>query len=129
MEKGYIQLFKEIAHTLELLSESALEQEKKENKSTEAAEKMRTDFSEIYDKICSDNFSSKDLTRNDLIHLLIGCYIIVKNTEDHIEQEKKAVEQYKTFIIPKLERITNETKTDSEAYTLSLELFNDLNIQ
>jgi len=84
---------------------------------------MREDYSNLYDRIRDENFELIQLERNDWAKLLVGTMIIIQNLEDKIQGEQKAVQGYRIDIIPKLQRIIDETKTDEEAQSLVENLF------
>ena len=84
---------------------------------------MRHDYSKLYDQFGKDDFELEQLTRNDWAKLLVGTMIAVQNIEDRIKGEQKAVEGYKLDVIPKLQRVIDETKTDEEVKKLVLEIF------
>lgn len=125
MITGYEKLFEEIAHSNEILAERVMElnREKGDEKSEQTASIMREDYSNLYDRIRDENFELIQLERNDWAKLLIGTMIIIQNLEDKIQGEQKAVQGYRIDIIPKLQRIIDETKTDEEAQSLVENLF------
>lgn len=125
MKSGYEKLFQEIARTNEILAERVMELNHNQNdaKGEETAEIMRHDYSKLYDKFGKDDFELEQLTRNDWAKLLVGAMIAVQNIEDRIKGEQKAVEGYKLDVIPKLQRVIDETKTDAEVQKLVLEIF------
>ena len=125
MKSGYEKLFQEIARTNEILAERVMELNHNQNdaKGEETAEIMRHDYSNLYDKFGKDDFELEQLTRNDWAKLLVGTMIAVQNIEDRIKGEQKAVEGYKLDVIPKLQRVIDETKTDEEVQKLVLEIF------
>lgn len=84
---------------------------------------MRDDYAKLYDKIREKDFELTQLGRNEWAKLLVGTMIAVQNIEDRIKGEQKAVERYKIGVIPKLQRIIDETKTDEEVQKLVLEIF------
>ena len=55
---------------------------------------------------------------------MVGAIIVAQQIEHRLEQEKTALQAYKIDIIPKLERVIDETKDDNEAQTLASDLFN-----
>ena len=125
MDKSYIKLFTEIVHTTELLAERVMELNHTQNdtKGEATAKTMRDDFSKLYDKMRDEKFDFNSLTKAEYAKLLVGTLIVVNNIEDRIAGEKKALNGYKTGVIPKLQRIVDECKTDEEAITLAMELF------
>lgn len=123
MNKEYQNLFKELAHAVELLAEQVMEYDHNHNddKGEKTAQIMRDDFATLTDKLSAEELV---LERNDYIKLLTGTYIIINNLEDKITNIRNTINGYKTNVNAKLQRIMNETKTDEEANILANELFN-----
>lgn len=122
MDKKYLQLFTELAHAVETLSEQVMEYDRQKNdeKGEQTAQSMRDDYAKLYDKLRGDNVV---LTRSEYAKLLVAAYIVVNNIEDRIKGERKAIEGYKIDIIPKLSRINDETTNDTDASALAEEIF------
>lgn len=122
MDKKYLQLFTELAHAVETLSEQVMEYDRQKNdeKGEKTAQSMRDDYAELYDKLRSGNVV---LTKSEYAKLLVAAYIVVNNVEDRIKGERKAIEGYKIDIIPKLSRINDETTNDADASALAEEIF------
>lgn len=125
MKSGYEKLFQEIARTNEILAERVMELNHNQNdtKGEETAEMMRQDYAKLYDQLSKEDFELEQLTRNDWAKILVGTMIAVQNIEDRIKGEQKAVEGYKIDVIPKLQRIIDETKSDEEVRNLISEIF------
>lgn len=125
MNQKYIELFREIAHNTEIMAERVMEYDKQKDdkEGLKTAETMRNDFSNLYDKIRADNFNSKTLTRAEWAKILVGSMIVTNNIEQQLENQRKALQGYKMDLIPKLNRIMEETKTDEEATKLAENLF------
>ena len=125
MKSGYEKLFQEIARTNEILAERVMELNHNQNdtKGEETAEIMRQDYAKLYDQLSKEDFELEQLTRNDWAKILVGTMIAVQNIEDRIKGEQKAVEGYKIDVIPKLQRIIDETKSDEEVRNLIPEIF------
>lgn len=123
MNKEYLNLFKELAHAVELLAEQVMEYDHNhdDNEGEKTAQIMRDDFATLTNKLSAKEVS---LERSDYIKLLTGVYIIVNNLQDKITNLKNTISGYQTNVSAKLQRIMNETKTDDEANTLANELFN-----
>ena len=49
--------------------------------------------------------------------------IVAQNIEDRIKQQQKAIDGYRIDLIPKLDRILNESNTTEEAIKLANEIF------
>lgn len=128
MDKSYLSLFATIAQTAEILAEKVMEydEEKNDMEGRRAAQIMREDYANLYDKI-RDN-ENVQLNKSEFSKLLIASIIVSKNLETQIEQLQKTYNSYNVTIIPKLARINDETKSDEEAETLANELFSELNI-
>lgn len=80
---------------------------------------MRDDYFNLKEKITND----VPITRNDYAKLMTGMYIIVNNLKDKIIMLQRTVSGYETSVMPKVERILNEAKTDAEVESLAKELF------
>ena len=122
MNKEYQNLFKELAHAVELLAEQVMEYDHSHNddEGEKTAQIMRDDFAALTEKFNAEEVA---LERNDYVKLLTGVYIIINNLQDKITNLKKTIDGYQTNVGAKLQRIMNETKTDEEANTLANELF------
>ena len=125
MNEKYIQLFKELCKTMELLAEQLMDynHSKNDNKGEKNAQIMRDNYQKLYDDMDEKNFDFKKLSRADFAQLLVGAIIVMKNIEDQIKSRQTAVQGYKLDIIPKLERVVNETTTTEEALKLAEEIF------
>lgn len=125
MDNNYVTLFKEVAKTTSLLAEQVMEYNKNNNdeKGLETATIMRDDFNKLYNKMNIEGFSPEILTIDDYRRFLVGTLIVVNNINNKISNEQKAVQNYNTTIIPKLQRILDECKTQEEINKLSAELF------
>lgn len=125
MDNKYLILFREIARTTEVLAERvmAYDKEKKDEKGEQTAQTMRDDFAKLHDKLSASNLDTNSISRMEWAKILVGAMVISNNLSEEIEQRKKALSGYKIDLIPKLNRIINETKTDEEAITLANELF------
>ena len=125
MDNNYVTLFKEVAKTTSLLAEQVMEYNKNNNdeKGLETATIMRDDFNKLYNKMNIEGFSPEILTIDDYRRFLVGALIVVNNINNKISNEQKAVQNYNTTIIPKLQRILDECKTQEEINKLSAELF------
>ena len=120
MDNKYTNLFTEMAKTSSVLAELVMEYNRKKNDENgeKNSEIMRDDFLTLVDTITSGN-----LVRNDYIKLLVAAMIVRNNIQDKVKAYEKAINGYNIDIIPKLQRIVDETKTDEEAITLATELF------
>lgn len=120
MDNKYTNLFIEMAKTSSVLAELVMEYNRKKNDENgeKNSEIMRDDFLALVDTI-----TSGDLVRNDYIKLLVAAMIVRNNIQDKVKAYEKAINGYNIDIIPKLQRIVDETKTDEEAIALATELF------
>ena len=125
MDKKYIQLFKELCKTMTLLAEQVMDynRSQKDNKGEETAQIMRDDYQKLYDRIEAKDFDSNSLQRADFAKLLVGAVVIMQNLEDQAKQRQKAIQGYKIDLIPKLEKVVNETETTEEALEKAKEIF------
>ena len=125
MDTIYIKLFTELAHAVEVTAEQVLEADfKTEDKNGEhAATIMREDYAKLYDKIRDKDFKPEMLDRADYAKLLVGAFIVTQNLEQRIENEKKALQGYKVDVLPKLNRIMEETENTEQAQKLAEEIF------
>ena len=122
MDAKYLQLFAELANTSEILAEQVMEKDHQDG--NEAGEKtaqfMRDDYRGLKDRVAQgpDALEKKDYTR-----LMAGALIVANNIADRIKAYQVAYQGYKTDLLPKLQRILEETKTDEEAKNLAEQLF------
>lgn len=127
MDKKYLQLLTQLAHTIEILSEQVMELNKKNNdeKGVQTASIMRDDYKELYDRMRGKNFLPESLARRDFARFLVGAIIVTQQIENKIAAENKALSGYKIDLIPKLERMVNETTEgeQDEITALAAELF------
>lgn len=116
MDKTYINLFRELTHATEIAAEQVMEydHEKGDEKAEQTAKMMRDDYSKLYDKISSADFNG-EFTKDEYAKLLAGAYIVVNNLRDRMAGMKKAIVGYETDLMPKLQSIIEQAKTDEEA--------------
>lgn len=124
MHSKYIELFKEIAKATSISAEQVMDYDKQKDdaKGYEAAETLHKDFIELYDKIRDKNFDGQ-LAREDFARLLVGTLIIMNQLNDRITALKKAMTGYQTDVMPKLQDIVDNTKTNEEAMAMAEEKF------
>ena len=125
MDNKYVTLFREIARNTEIMAERvmAYDKEKKDEKGEKTAQTMRDDFAKLHDKFAAKDFNTDTITRSEWAKILVGAMVISNNLEEEVKKIKNAQRGYKIDLIPKLNRIMEETKTDEEALTLANELF------
>ena len=124
MHSKYIELFKEIANATAISAEQVMDYDKQKDdaKGYDAAETLHKDFIELYDKIRDKNFDGQ-LAREDFARLLVGTLIIMNQLNDRITALKKAMVGYQTDVMPKLQDIVDNTKTNEEAMAMAEEKF------
>lgn len=122
MHEKYLQLFQELIHAVEILSEQVMEynHQKQDAAGEETAQKMRDDYAEFYDRLRESNYQ---INLKDVAKLLIATYVITENMQTKIKQQQLALNGYKDDIMPKLNRLATEAKTDEEAQKLAKEIF------
>ena len=125
MNEKYLTLFREIVHSTELLAERVVDYNKKkeDTKGAETAETFRNDYAALFDKLRQEGLDPDTITRAEWIRILVGTMIVANNLNEQINASQKALQGYKIDLIPKLNRIIDETKTDEEAKNLANELF------
>lgn len=125
MDKKYIQLFKELCKTMTLLAEQVMDynHSQKDSKGEETAQIMRDDYQKLHDRIEAKDFDSNSLQRADFAKLLVGAVVVMQNLEEQVKQRQKAIQGYKIDLIPKLEKVVNETETTEEALEKANEIF------
>lgn len=116
MDKKYLTLFENLAQATAVSAETVMEynQQKGDEKGVETATSMRDDYQALADKIkeAADGYT---MTRADAAKLCVGAMIMTNQLQDKINALKKAITGYQSDIIPKLQKIVDETKTDEEA--------------
>ena len=122
MDQRYITLFREIAHSTQILAETVKTSEYKDKteESDRAAALLSDDFQTLYEKLQSDSFT---LTRPEYAKLLVGATIVVGSLQTQIKTLTDAAEGYKTQIIPQLQRVFEESTDDETANQLAEEIF------
>lgn len=125
MDTKYIKLFTEIARSIEIIAEQAMEANhaNKDIKGEDTAEHMRQLYRDLHDRMNAEDFDPSTLKKSDYAKILIGATIAMQGIENRIKTEQKAVNGYKIDTIPKLNRIMKEATTDEEAKNLAEELF------
>lgn len=117
MNKQYLDLFQHLM----LNCESSAEKIKEEESNNAAAQQLWEGFSKLRDKLASN--PECVLNRSEYLILLTGSMIMKNQLLNDILNIQKTIQGYSLDVIPKLERIMNETKTDEEAQTLANQLF------
>ena len=125
MDKMYKKLFSEVTNTVSILAERVMDENHKEqnNDGLRTSTIMRDDYNTLTDKLKDDNFDTDNLTKQDYAKILVGVMLVVNNLTSRIENEQKAIDNYKLQIIPKLQRIINECETLEQTAALANELF------
>ena len=122
MNEKYLELFKDIVRTTAVLAERVMDYDKDKNdeKGFQTAQRMRDDYLELNEKLRQDNYK---LERADFARLLVGAIVITQNMETDLKTREKAIQGYKIDVIPKLERVVNESEETEEAQKLAEEVF------
>lgn len=125
MNSSYLELFKQMTRAAELLAEKVADYDnsQEDKKHEEIALTMRDDYKKLRERISRKNFNPINITRAEYAKLFVCAYIVSSNLEQQIEQMKTALRGYKDDVLPKLDRIINETTNDEEVKTLASELF------
>ena len=112
MDNSYKTLFIEMCKSATVLAERVMDYDKKQNdeKGYQTAEMMRNDYQRLSDLL----IAGTELTYNDYVKLLAAGYMVVNNLQSEVEMQQKAIRGYKTNILPKLNRIMEETKDKPE---------------
>ena len=113
MDKKYVNLFKELAQTTAASAETVMDydREKGDEDGLKTATFMRNDYQALAESFGEDY----KLNKNDAAKLLVGAMIMTNQIQDRINNLKKAMTGYQTDVIPKLQKIVDEAKTDDEA--------------
>lgn len=124
MHKKYIELFRNLAQATATSAESVMDYNRKhkDDKGLQTAETMRNDFQELAMKIknAGENYVP---TQPEAARLLVAAMIQVNQMQDKISNLKKAMAGYQTDVIPKLQEIVDNAKTDEQAEKLANEKF------
>lgn len=125
MNERYLKLLKEIAHTVPIYAEHVMDYDKQKNddKGLTTAQAMRDDFQKLYNRMNEKDFNPDSLSRADFAKFLVGAFIISENLTSQVKNIRQFINGYKIDLIPKLDRIVNETKTDEESLKLANEIF------
>lgn len=117
----YKELFAQICKTTRSLAEQVADYDttNHDEKGANAALVMRDDFDHLAEKITNN----EQLDKNDYVKLLLGSMVVSNNLQDRKDMLEKALNNYKIDVIPKLERVVNES-TDQTLKELVDELFN-----
>lgn len=125
MNRKYINLFRELAHSAEILAEKVAtsEYKGKTDEKTQAAFKMRDDYAAMYDRLRDENFDDASLTRNDFAKLLIADGVVIGNLNSRKEILETTIKGYQDTIMPMLQRVYDESTTDEEAQAIAQQIF------
>lgn len=125
MNKDYLKLFLDLSRSIEAITEKAIEEEKEANndEALKAAISMRKIYMELTNKLQG---KEPTLDRSDYGALFIGAGIMLKNLEEKKAVLDKAISGYKIMLLPRLNRILNETDNDMDAVKLAEELFSSI---
>lgn len=122
MDKSYYILFRTMSARMEDAAEEVAQydREHEDLDGEKTALTMRDDYIRLTDKLKTEN---PELSRDDYAKLLAAAYVIINGITNRIESEKKALHGYKIDIMPKLNRIINESTDDDGATKIAEELF------
>ncbi len=114
MDKSYIDLFKVLAQSTVASAEQVMDydREKGDEAGLKTATTMRDDFQELTDRLDNAEYT---LTKSDAAKLLVGAMIMVNQLQDRMKALKTSLAGYQTDLIPKLQKIVDEAKDDTEA--------------
>lgn len=115
MDKQFSNLFLQVVTNCEVAAEESRDQD------NPAAEELREKFGALRDKLTAD--PNATLTRSEYLQILVGCMIVKNQLLTEILKYQETVQHYSMVVIPRLERIMNETKNDAEAAALAKEIF------
>lgn len=126
MEKTYKFLFTEIAHGAEVSAERVIEinHEKGDVRGEQTATVMREDYAKLYDYL-QNVPNDCTLTKDQFAKILVGAYIMKHQFEDRQAATEKAIRLYTVDLLPKLNRIINESENDEAANELANQLFKE----
>lgn len=121
MDKKYITLFKELAQATAASAETVMDydREKGDQKGLDTATIMRDDYQALADNLDEEY----QINKTDTAKLLVGAMILTNQLQDRINSLKKAITGYQTDVIPKLQKIVDEAKSDEDATKMADELF------
>lgn len=121
MDKKYITLFKELAQATAASAETVMDydREKGDQKGLDTATIMRDDYQALAESLDEEY----QINKSDTAKLLVGAMIITNQLQDRINSLKKAITGYQTDVIPKLQKIVDEAKSDEEVTKMVNKLF------
>ncbi len=124
MDNKYISLFSELTKTNIMFAEQVEKYDRQLNdeKGANNAQLMREDFMLLDNRITDGS----TLQKNDYVKLLVCALTVSNSLLEKIKTYQTTLQGYKTDLIPKLQRIVEETSTDEEAQNLANELFETL---
>lgn len=122
MDKKYITLFKELAQATAASAETVMDydREKGDKKGLNTATIMRDDFQDLVNRI---DVTEYVISKADVAKLLVGAMIMANQLQDRITNLKKALTGYQTDVIPKLQYILDNAKTEDEVIQMADEKF------
>ena len=124
MDKKYIELFKNLAQATAATAEQVMDYDRQKNdeKGLETATIMRDDFQALAD-IISTYGENYQINKSDVAKLLVAATIQVNQINDRINNLKQAMTGYQTDVIPKLQEVLDNAKSDEDATKLANEKF------
>lgn len=120
MDISYRKLFQTITVSAAQIAERVMDLDtaNNDNHSAAVAEKMRDDYTQLMDKI----ESNETLNKNDYAKLLVAVMIIAGQLDVKIKADQKTLAGYKADLIPKLDKII-KSENEEEIQQLANELF------
>lgn len=112
MDKHFIDLFAKTAEGAKFISLRVKDAPQVDKEAQAAAASMANIYQTLEDKI-KTNFSS--LTKDDFGRLLIGTAIVLQQAKIHLEAQEKVCKEYEEQILPRLNLIVKNCKTNEEA--------------
>lgn len=124
MDKKYIELFRNLAQATAATAEQVMDYDRQKNdeKGLETATIMRDDYQALAD-IISTYGENYQINKSDVAKLLVAATIQVNQIHDRINNLKQAMTGYQTDVIPKLQDILDNAKSDEDATKLANEKF------
>lgn len=122
MDNKYITLFRDLAQATAATAEQVMDYDssKDDQEGLKTATIMRDDYQNLSDRLSTEDYS---INKSDAAKLYVAAIIQVNQLQDRISNMKKAMAGYQTDIMPKLQEIVDNIKTDEEAVKYADENF------
>ena len=114
MDNKYVTLFKDLAQATAATAEQVMDYDssKDDAKGLETATVMRDDYQNLADRLSAEEYS---MNKADAAKLYVAALIQINQLQDRLNALKKAMTGYQTEVMPKLQEIVDNIKTDEEA--------------